>query len=463
MGENAVVLANLAPAGLALAAMSHGAFAVVLLRSGLLRRPLERAAVPFLAGVLATVGWGVLGLADLGSTKAWTWHVALALDQLRYFAWAGFMLALLPQSGAATRWRVRWIPGGWPVAVLVLLLLGLLSLGLNVRLGLSRQLPAAADFRALAASQLAWAVFGLVLLEQVFRNQAEASRWSAKPLCLGLGGVFVYDIYLFAQAVMFGDFDGDALSARGLVHALAVPLLWVASRRQAHWLAKVQVSKTAAFYSASLLLIGIYLLFIAAAGYYVKFFGGSWGGTLQVALLAAALLGLTVLIFSGALRARLRVFLNKHFFSYSYDYRLEWLRFTAMLSSKSTPQEVGALVVRGLADMVECPAGALWFKALGDDRYVQSAAWNMPSVMRQNRWIRPCAASCASANGSSTWPVRRLQWRLRRRQASCRPGCSTWTRRGSSCRCWWPTRCWGLSCWPGRARRSRWTGKCGTC
>jgi putative PEP-CTERM system histidine kinase len=217
-------------------------------------------------------------------------------------------------------------------------------------------------------------------VEQLFRNQAQASRWAAKPLCLGLGTIFAYDVYLYSQALMFGGFDSDALSARGVVHVLAVPLLLVASRRHGHWLARVQVSKTAAFYSASLLLIGLYLLFIAGAGYYVRFFGGSWGGALQVALMASALLALLVLIFSGALRARVRVFLNKHFFSYRYDYRLEWLHFTAMLSSTSAPQEVGGLVVQGLANMVECPGGGLWFKALGDDRYVQSAAWNMAQL-----------------------------------------------------------------------------------
>ena len=52
---------------------------------------------------------------------------------------------------------------------------------------------------------------------------------------------------------------------------------------------------------------------------------------------------------SGALRARLRVFLGKNFFSYRYDYREEWLAFTAMLASNSSPQEVGVHIVRALA------------------------------------------------------------------------------------------------------------------
>ena len=385
--------AGLQAAGYALVALLYASYAVHLLRGGLIKRPLDRAALWFAGAVLATVAWGLAGLADQASTKRFTWHLALAFDQLRYAAWAGFMLLLLrPMARQLPAWRA-WL---WQALPPLLLLGGLVG---NVLIGWDVSLPWSVT-RALVASQLAWSVLGVLLVEQVFRNQAEQNHWGAKPLCLGLGGLFVYDIYLFSQALMFGAFDGDALAARSLVHAVAVPLLLMASSRSKRWLAKVQVSKTAAFYSASLLLIGVYLLFIAAVGYYVRFFGGTWGGALQVALLFAALVLLLVLVLSGAMRARLRVFLGKNFFSYRFDYRLEWLRFTAMLSTKSSPQEVGGLVVHGLANMVECTAGSLWFKALGDDQFVQSATWNLPDMpvreptdspfshfMAQREWI----------------------------------------------------------------------------
>ena len=394
---------SLSLAGLLLVLLAHAAYAVYLLRTGLLRRPVEPSALPFFVAVLATAAWGGAGLIDLASTKVVTWHLALLVDQLRYSAWTVFLLCLLrPMAGNLATGRTR-------LGAVALAGLALVGLGTNLYLGLWPDAPAPA-LRLLVGSQLAWAVLGLLLVEQVFRNQVEQSRWGAKPLCLGLGCLFLFDVYLFSQALMFGGFDADALSARALVHAVTLPLLLVASRRDAQWLARVQVSKTAAFYSASLLLIGVYLLFIAGAGYYVRFFGGSWGGALQVALLFIALVVLTVLVLSGALRARLRVFLGKNFFSYRYDYRLEWLRFTAMLSSRSTPQEVGGLVVRGLADMVESPAGSLWFKALGDDQYVQSALWNMPPMaggeptdsafcrfMREREWIIDLDAARADA------------------------------------------------------------------
>ena len=366
--DNGLILA-----GFVLLTLAYGAYAVFLVRGGQLLASGERAGAVYLAAVLATVAWGAVSLADLWSVKRLTWHLALLFDQLRYVGWAAFLLLLLPAAGsmvALRRGRLGWV---------IIAALGLAGLAINLGSGLQPDDGPAAS-RLTAMVQMAWAVLGLLLVEQVFRNQADTTRWSAKPLCLGLGGLFAFDIYLYSQALMLGALDQDAVAARSLVHAVAVPLLLVASRRHVRWLSKVKVSNAAAFYSASLLLVGLYLLFVAAAGYYVRYAGGSWGGALQVSLLFAALVALGVVAASGQMRARLRVIIGKNFFRYRYDYRVEWLRFTAMLASKRTPQEVGQRVVQGLADMVESPGGGLWFKALGDDQLVQVAHWNLPQL-----------------------------------------------------------------------------------
>jgi putative PEP-CTERM system histidine kinase len=211
-------------------------------------------------------------------------------------------------------------------------------------------------------------------------------------VCLGLACVFAFDVYLFSEALLFGRFDADALAVRAPVHLLAVPFLFVAAKRRADWIARLQVSRTAAFYSATLLLAGLYLLFMSAIGYYVRFFGGDWGRALQLSLAFAGVAFLVAVVVSGSLRSWLRVFVGKHFFSYRYDYREEWLRFTAMLSSNSAPHEVGALVVRGLANMVECPAGSLWTRTGTDAPYSQAARWNMPRDAAQEAADSPFAA-----------------------------------------------------------------------
>lgn len=384
---------GLSMAGHGLVALVYAGFGAWLWRGRAAGDLTDRVRLLVLVAVVTTAAWGVASLADAVSTKRITWHLAFGLDQLRYAGWAAFMLVLLQPATEAdlrTGRRLGW----WLVA---LLLVG--GLAANLLIGLAPpDWPRAVPLMATAL--LVWATFGLLLVEQVFRNQVDAARWAAKPLCLGLAGAFGFDIYLFAQALMVGALDPDAVQARGVVHALAMPLLLVASQRQAQWVNQLKVSKSAAFYSASLLLVGLYLLAVSAAGYYVRYAGGNWGGALQVTLVFGALVLLSVLVLSGEMRARLRVFVGKHFFRYRYDYRVEWLRFTETLSTKSQPQDVGQLVVRGLADMVDSPGGALWFKALGDVQHVQAARWNMPALaqgvapddpfcrhLREREWI----------------------------------------------------------------------------
>jgi len=68
-------------------------------------------------------------------------------------------------------------------------------------------------------------------------------------------------------------------------------------------------------------------------------------------LLFAGPVLLGALLFSGALRAKLRVLISKHLFSYRYDYRNEWLRFTQALSAADSGLDLGQSVIRALSDL----------------------------------------------------------------------------------------------------------------
>jgi putative PEP-CTERM system histidine kinase len=362
--------ADLAVYGFALAALAHLVFGVYLVAMRGFARDGANASRAFVAAVLCSALWA--GAAAAAGVWAWVgWQLAVELlDAARYGLWFGFLLLLVkPALGRPEQ-------GGRGLRVLAGLVVTAAIAVIAYR-ALSGELDEAPN-KLMLASTLAMPVLGLLLVEQLFRNLGEDSRWNAKPVCLGLTCVFAFDVYLFSEALLFGRFDVDAQSARGAVHLLAVPFLYLAARRRSDWVAKLQVSRSAAFYSATLVLAGAYLLFMSAIGYYVRFFGGDWGRALQLSLLFAGVAFLGAVVVSGSMRSWLRVFVGKHFFSYRYDYREEWLRFTAMLSSRSSPQEVGALIVRGLASMVECPAGSLWTRSGTDGAFMQTARWNMP-------------------------------------------------------------------------------------
>ena len=352
----------------ALAAAAYSVFAVWLLRNGLALRDSSKARSAFTTAVVLSAAWA---WASLGALVQGSAGLALAgglLDLARYLAWFVFAFILLRPAGAHQRGRglvLVGLAGAAALAVVVLISAG--ALGTDRPSGLTRNVPLAS---------LSLPVLGLVLVEQLFRNADEASRWHAKPLCMGLATIFLFDIYLHSNVLLYGQFDADSLTIRSAVHALPVALLYVATKRQASWTGSFQVSRDAVFHTATLMLVGAYLLVISAIGYYVRNLGGEWGGALALALLSMGLTLLALMVFSGTLRAKLRVFVGKNFFRYRYDYRNEWLRFTSRLAADNSPQEVGGSVVRGLAEMMHSPAGALWYRDDEEGHLVQTARWN---------------------------------------------------------------------------------------
>jgi putative PEP-CTERM system histidine kinase len=322
-----------------------------------------------------TAAWALLELAFTVTQEPILFAFGNVVDVLRIGAWYAFLLMLneRPPTGAVAGEprRTTWLV---PMAA------ALVVLGLLAQASIALSLTAFGyPGRFVLFDGLALTVFGLVLLEQLFRNLPEDARWSIKPLCLGLAGAFIFDLYLFADALLFNRVDADVWSVRGFVHALVFPLVVMSTLRTRNWTLGIALSRRMVFHSTALMVTGVYLLFMAAAGYYVRYFGGNWGRALQVALMFAALLALGAMAFSGSIRAKLRVIVSKHFFSYRYDYRDEWLRFTQALSARGGQQELGQDVIKGLADLLESPAGSLWLRDAQGRHFTHAARWNMPA------------------------------------------------------------------------------------
>ena len=342
--------------GYGFAAAAFLAFAVHL---GLGRRGGARAWI-LLGVVAASAAWSMASLAFSLTGLAVLWRAQAVLDALRMGGWLLFLWSVLLGT-----------PSGLRAAPLVL--------AMPIAAWLFYPEGFQPSSRLAFGVLLAVTVAGLVLTEQVFRRALEDARWALKPLCLGLGAGLVFDLYLFADALLFSRIDAGVWAVRGFVHALVIPFIAIATVRNRAWTIDIALSRGVVFHSTAVLACGLYLLAVAAAGYYVRYFGGSWGKALQVGFIFAALLVLAALFWSGTLRSRLRVFINKHFFSYRYDYRQEWLRFTSLLSSRDPGTSSAQRSIQALANLVESPGGAIWLQSAGNG-YAQAARWNMPSV-----------------------------------------------------------------------------------
>ncbi len=273
-------------------------------------------------------------------------------ELMRNAAWFGLLLAMLwrPLEGDPVGARLlrRWSAG-----LAGALLLTLCYLLWSVATG-------AGQWYGLIMVLLA--VAGLVLVEQVYRDTHPERRWEIKFLCLGLGALFAFDLFLFADLVLFQERGTATWEARGVVNALVAPLLAVSASRHQVWADAPEPSRRLFFHSAALVGAGVYLLAIAAASHYIGEYGGEWGAAIQVVFLFGAVLTLALALFSGSFRARVRVLLAKHFFTYKYDYRDEWLRFTGRLSGRDQSLSFEHQAICALAELVDSTGGLLWVK-----------------------------------------------------------------------------------------------------
>ncbi|MEO1766478.1 XrtA/PEP-CTERM system histidine kinase PrsK [Thiobacter aerophilum] len=351
-----------------LAALAFFLFALLLLLNW--RGRLQGALLA--AAAASTAIWAGTLTYSLIVSSAWPGAV-MALEYARDGLWLAFLYQLLESrvrvaGKAPTRLRRRFLVG---LVVLALLALASIAASGLPHLALPGWLRSLGGLGLLLAS-----LTGMALIEQLYRNAAETERWAIKYFCLGLGALFAYDFYLYSEGLLLKHLDEDVWSARGLANALVVPLLAVSAARNPQWSVNLHVSRRMVFHTATLMGAGVYLLLMAAAGYYIRYFGGSWGAVLQSVFLFGALVVLAVVVFSGAMRARLKVFLSKHFFSYKYDYREEWLRFTRTLST-GEPTAVRERALQAVAGLVDSPGAALWL-AQEDGSFTFAAHWNFP-------------------------------------------------------------------------------------
>jgi putative PEP-CTERM system histidine kinase len=239
----------------------------------------------------------------------------------------------------------------------------------------AEHIPMVGGIDLLLAGYLCMAIVGLVLIEQLYRNSRPESRRACKYLCMGVGGLFAYDFYIYSYALLFQGVNSDLWAARGFANALVVPVLGIAVARDPQWSQDIFVSRRMVFHTTALLGTGIYLLAMGVGGYYVRNIGGSWGVVAQVIFLFGAALILVILMFSRQVRATLRVLINKHFFHYRYDYRDEWLRFIETLSTHEPEDNLGVRAIRSIAEIIDSPWGMLWMRQ-DSGRFEPVASWN---------------------------------------------------------------------------------------
>ncbi|ROR94851.1 putative PEP-CTERM system histidine kinase [Sinobacterium caligoides] len=207
-------------------------------------------------------------------------------------------------------------------------------------------------------TNIVFSILSLILIEQLYKNLKNADRHSFKFFCLGLAALFTYELYLYTHTLIFQSLPLDSWQARGGVYALVgLFLLLTLSNRSTP---QLTLSRKMVFYTTSLTGAGILLFLMGGIGYYMRIYGGSWGGALQKVLIFASLAGTALLFSISKFRATMLVLINKHFFRHKYDYRNEWLNLIQILSQPVEQDNLQKRTIKAVAHIFGSPGGVVW-------------------------------------------------------------------------------------------------------
>jgi putative PEP-CTERM system histidine kinase len=351
----------------AIAAGAYGFLLLLILlspRAGVTRVLLAVACATTVASASGmAAGWG--GLYPSGTA------LTLAFSG----SWCAFALHLLHRQmgrDVASFWAI--VAGGIVIGIMVLVF-GLTPMGVAATAG-GGSMPLVGEL----AARLAIAVYGVLLIENLYRNADPDERWHINTLCVALGAMFVYGVLLYADALLFRRISPLLWSGQAIVATIAVPLLGVAVARNRKWAIDIHVSREVVFHTATLIGSGIFLLALAATGELFRGLAAGWGELTEMTLLIAGIAGIAVVLTSGSARSYIRRVLEDNFYTKRYDYRREWLRSIETLAVAPGHAGIQARVIRAIADVADSPAGVLFVRDLGGSVFQWAGSWNLPAV-----------------------------------------------------------------------------------
>ncbi|PZQ21035.1 MAG: PEP-CTERM system histidine kinase PrsK [Sphingopyxis macrogoltabida] len=357
-----------------LSAIALAAFAGVTLWLAMRPRARMAALMPsprwLIFAAMGMTGWCVgLYVFGPGSSQA---LVIQGLRDLIILAWLG-----------ATFWPRQHAPMSRSLRLILRLLLTMcaISFAFGVVAHWHGGAPAAywVD-QALGAVAMLVAVGGLLVVDSAVGREMAGSRMPLAALAGGFAMLWAYELNVELIDVLTGSAPAFLIHLLPGVALLLVPIFAVAAMDVGR--ERMQLSRVAAMRTILLLGAAVYLILIALTGALARAVGGDHGELAQGTFLIAALCIAALVLLAPRARAWLVVVISKHFFEHRYDYRAEWMRFTATLAQQDdgdgAETNLHRRVAKALAELTGSP-GALLLLPGGQDAFRVAEHWHWPT------------------------------------------------------------------------------------
>lgn len=314
-------------------------------------------------------GCACTAISACGVSTRLDFALALPLETARTWAFLLFFACQLPIDRFVPSRRLWRIPSGLRIPLAIVP--GVMAGGLMLTAGTTTALI------LFNLWQITVDILILLMLENLLRNIEQTPTRGLRLVVLGIGGLTIFDLMICVSGLTTGGIPSLFVVARSyILFALGLPLAF-ATLLVRGWGSNFQMSRYAVFHSTALVGGGFYLVSTSVAGEVLRNRTGDWGLTLEITFITTATILLMILIQSASFRARMMVFISKHFFRLKYDYREVWLAFIRKMAGPHQNQTLHERTLRAVAESVDCRSGVLWTFQDAIDAFTPVVHWNI--------------------------------------------------------------------------------------
>lgn len=332
----------------------------------------------------AAVALAFAGMAIWSGSLIFDYYPITVLGKMaRDLAWLGYLHATsrnFEQEKQTRRRITEWI-----------VLLGVVAVARSVAtVATISAEPDTAHGLLLLALILGWllSIGGVFFVHLLYRSSGSTSGSGFRLILIVLGIMWAYDINLVTVTLLGFSQVPALIACQGIFALLLMPVLALAARRKQRW--KVTLSRKAASSSVLLMAIGTYFVAISATSR-ALIWAARNDDVAKIILALSLSLGFAMVAFFPRIGRWLKKVLLEHLFEHRYDYRSEWLRFSATIGERSDgSMSFEERIIRSVADVTESPSGLLLLVNRGVELYIAGSwKWQYAGPIDQDLTVDP--------------------------------------------------------------------------
>jgi putative PEP-CTERM system histidine kinase len=227
-------------------------------------------------------------------------------------------------------------------------------------------------------------IIALVNIEATFSASSGRNRWKIKYEAIGISAALAVLVFYYSQGLLYRTINMNLIPVRAGVLIISAFLIFFSKSFRGNDV-RLSVSRYIFYRSLTLLVVGLYLVSLGLIGEGMQYFGVSFSRELTVFVAFTTGIALLFVLFSEQLRRKTRVFINKHFYAHKHDYRDEWLKFTARLSSCRSMEDLKEVILRTYIETFELRAASLYLRGAETGQYMLAGDKEMPSGVTEFR------------------------------------------------------------------------------